>query len=114
MDTQEYKAWAKFQMENAGHWTVDPVHNGLDQDLIAYVAKPSDPTSGIYVSVTKDGHWDVGRFSLAIPHMGEAFYQPTKSGKAEDYGKALNQLVEILGLHFLLSLVMGKSPYLES
>lgn len=80
MTKEEFKAWAAFQMKNAGHWTVDPIHNGADRDLIAYIAKPNDPTSGIYVNVFKDGTWDCGRFEDAIPHMGEACYHPTKRG----------------------------------
>jgi len=35
MDNDEFKAWKDFQTENAGHWKLDPIHNGTNgQDLM--------------------------------------------------------------------------------
>lgn len=126
MTEQEFNAWAKFQATNAGHWCVDPIHNGTGgQDLLVYVAQPGDATQGIYVSIHKvplkpvqgvDGanakQWTLesGRFTDAVPHMGEAHYTIKHRLPVEDLSDGVRVACERLGLSFLLALTHGVSP----
>jgi len=106
MTEQEYKAWAKHQMKNTGHWTTDPIHSRPD-DLLVYTARPDDPTAGVYVHITP-GLVEAGKFEGAVPHMGEAIYYPKTQIETPD---PLKTAVERLGLSFLLAITHTTSPY---
>lgn len=104
-------------MKHAGHWTVDPIHDGVSpanggkRDLLVYIAKPDNVQQGIYVNVDHDGKWSVDRFEDAIPHMGDALYIPSKTGQEANFSEAMARLIEKMGLSFLLALTHGSSPY---
>lgn len=34
-----------------GRWVIDPRHNGVSRDLLAYVTNPHDPTTGVFIAV---------------------------------------------------------------
>jgi hypothetical protein len=108
----EAEAWAAFQKNNAGKWVTDPIHNGLETDLLFYKPQPSDPSRGIYVNVSQDGGWSCGEFTGAVPHITEALYTPSRWGKASDFNAALSYLGERLGLGFLHALTKtAVSPF---
>ena len=117
MDRNEQAAWSRHQMKNAGHWTVDPIHDGVSpcnggkRDLIVHCGYPHSPTDGIYVMVGQDGTWQTGSYEGAVPHIGDAEFTPKQRGKEESFDQACAYLVERLGLKFLLALAFGRSPY---
>ena len=112
MSPKEYNAWKRFQMTNAGYWTIDPIHNGSDdKDFLVYVASPKDPTSGLYVHISNDGTFNAGNFLGALPHMGEAEYFPKVTKKFDNKIFALSQACENYGLSFLKILFRGTPPF---
>ena len=111
MTDEEYNSWKQLQMTNAGHWTVDPIHNGTnDQDLLVYVAQPNDPTKGIYVNIDNQ-KLIAGHFDDAIPHMGEASFTVKTRIPVKSIDEGMKIAVERLGLEFLLALTHNVSPY---
>ena len=112
MNEQEYKAWAKHQMKNVGHWQVDPIHNGENgARYLVYVTRPDDPACGVYVDITPQGFLSMGTFEGALPHMGEATYIPRKGLSCKSFDQAVQVAAEHMGLTFLLALTHTVSPY---
>ena len=105
MTKEEFNSWAMFMKSNVGKWTVDPIHNGVDRDLLCFAGRPDDSTKGIFVSVYTDGSWSVGRYWGACPHIGEAIFEDKSKGKADTMSLAIEHLVNCIGLSFLKGLV---------
>ena len=112
MTKQENNAWVKFQMQNAGYWSVDTIHNGKNgQGFLAYVAYPKDATSGIFVDITTYGYLSIGRFTDAVPHIGDAAFTATHSLQCDNMNFAFSQACETFGLVFLKDLFRGNPPF---
>lgn len=108
---QDYANWIRFMKASRGRWTVDPIHNGVDRDLIAFVGKSEDGTAGVYVSVDDDGKAQAGDYEGALPHIGDATFTPRWEHKYEDKDAAIARLSERLGVNFLMGVMFGQSPY---
>ena len=112
MTMQEFNNWKRYQMTNAGHWTVDPIRDGVNRsDLLVYNALPQDPTKGIYVLITGEGTLSTGAFEDALPHMGDATYQVKKFSKFRNKDEAFSYAYQKLGLKFLVKLFSGGLPF---
>ena len=112
MSPKEYNTWKRFQMKNAGYWSIDPIHTGNNgKDLLIYVASPKDPSSGLYVHISNDGEFSAGNFVGAVPHMGEAEYFPKVTKKFDNKIFALSQACENYGLTFLKVLFRNNPPF---
>lgn len=111
MNDKEFKAWARKMAAEAGFWVRDAVtaNNRPGCDLF-YVATPSDPTRGIFVSI-ENGALQTGRFEGAIPHIGEAMFVAKHTANFSSHADALTHCIERLGLSFLLAATQGASPY---
>jgi hypothetical protein len=127
MDNQEYNAWQQFMKESRGHWTVDPVHDGVHRDLILFRCDPQDHTKGVYISVSGP-EVQAGTFDHAFPHLTEGWFHPEWSacfpdkigephaipkweGVDKPCNAALTFVIERLGVDGLLALLEGRSPY---
>ena len=109
MTETEFKAWARFTMVNAGHWTVDEVQLHNHGTYLFYCGYPSDPSKGIFVTID-GGELETGTYEYAIPHIGEAMFKVKRSAQFVDQDAALKHAVEGLGLSFLLAITHGTSP----
>lgn len=75
MDAQEYKAWSDYMKLCRGWWTLDPIHDGINaHDLLVFFANPVHPDEGVYISVSRTGLVDAGKFDSAVPHIGDAVF----------------------------------------
>ncbi len=115
MTPTEFDTWSEFMKAARGHWTIDPVHNGVDkEDVLFFCPKGDDATRGLYISIVgRTAH--TGFYTGAVPHMGEAEYQQGWSASfPAGFSDAYAFLIERMGMSFLLSGVLGQSPYRET
>lgn len=114
MDATEYNAWAAWMKSCRGLWTIDPIHDGVHRDLIAFRPSPDgEDGSGSYIAV--DGATiTAGRYEggysrvtdgIMIPLFGMTMLgQPMPAG-AEGCRKPTNEattlVFERMGVRFL-------------
>lgn len=125
MNTEEYTAWQRFMKESRGHWTVDPIHDGVHRDLIVFRCKNNDSSRGVYVAIAGP-QINAGEFSDAVPHLTDGFFTvdwsacfPDQIGQKyppirgnEKPGNAASAFaIERLGINFLLAITQGRDPY---
>lgn len=120
MTPTEFKNWQTFMRASRGLWTIDPVHDGVNRDLIAFRPDRRDASKGVFVKV--DGpSIRAGRYTGAVPHMGEAEYnvlwgytvldghRPDRHGSGKPTNAAAQLVFERLGVRFLIEAVaMGR------
>lgn len=76
MTKQEEQAWLEETAKSAGRWNEDPIWASKG-DLLLY----RGGESGRYIEVRSGGHLTKGDLSMgtydgALPHIGEAIFQP--------------------------------------
>lgn len=101
MKEQEFKAWAMFQMLNAGNWKRDIVQEHNNHSFFAYVARPDDASKGLFVIIERDGKWSIGRYTEAFDRVTDGVFHVAKSGKEETKMAAARLLVSQMNLKFL-------------
>lgn len=92
MTIQEYAA-----RNHSCVWTRDKCfENNQDLALFAHIGG----ADGVYVRITRDGEFEVGRYTGAIPHIGDAcFYVLGKKHFASDI-EARQRAAEMFGAAF--------------
>ena len=111
MTEKEAAEWTAYMKTLRGRWSVDPIHNGEDDnDLLLFHPNLDDPTLGVYVRV-QGAQVSAGRFSEAIPHMGEALYVPAWEKEYGSENEAMSAVINRVGVNALLALIDGASPY---
>ena len=115
MDNAEYTAWSTYMKSRKGLWSIDPVHNGEDRDLIAFCPDRNDHSKGVCVMI--DGPTiESGRYEDAYTHMGDASFQimhgfsvmdgtRPNHGCAKPSDEAMKLVMERLGVRFLLETI---------
>lgn len=105
MTERETQAWLKATTEDPGRWRVDALHNGCNgRSFLVYAPDATDPINGTYAQASKDGHWEVGFYQGAYPHIGEAMFMKATDGSAINMNAAITALVERFGAKFLIDL----------
>jgi hypothetical protein len=109
MNKEEFKSWSDRTKLSERGWQSDDIHNGQKgRDLLLY----KGGSSGTYIRVTQDGTAEVGEYSDAVPHIGEAMFLKKHSNKlSSNLDDAFGRLCERLGIGFLLELTQGKAVY---
>ena len=96
-DAYQWKAWT----DRCGKsWRIDPIHNGVDRDLIAHIGGES----GRYIMIDKDGTMRLGSYVGAYPHIGEAIFKPAWTKKFESFERAIIRAAMAGGLDVLMPL----------
>jgi hypothetical protein len=102
MNDEEFTLWREWTATSRCKWTVDPIHNGLnDRDLLAHLGGEA----GRYVQVDRDGTLNLGTYTDAVPHIGEALFTPTITRRCADFTAALTLAMEAGGVAFLRDLL---------
>jgi hypothetical protein len=104
MDQQEYQAWQAFMKASRGKWTVDPIHNGVDRDLIAFRPNTDDHTKGVYIMV--DGaKVSAGRYEEALESVTNGIFIPYWQRTFTSAEEALKTVIERMGVDFLIDII---------
>ena len=107
MNAQEFKEWQAVTASSTNHWTVDTCQMQNTNRVLAYIGG----ASGAFVEIDATGKATAGRYDGAVPHIGEALFQPQHTRQYASQSEAIARIAERLGLGFLLALTQGQSPY---
>lgn len=101
MTPEEYAAWKKETETSKFFWRSDPIAESKGEYLFYRGGQ-----DGHFIMITKEGEVSIGYYRDAIPHIGEARFDPRHSkklaGTADD---ALVIVIERLGMGFLYELL---------
>jgi hypothetical protein len=73
MDAIEYNEWRTWMRSRAGRWTICPIHNGVDRDLIAFIPNRDDASTGVYITASNNTIW-YGSYEGGEAHIGDALF----------------------------------------
>ena len=97
MNRAEFEAWKQHTESNRWGWTLDPVHNGINTDDYLF---HRGGVNGQYI-VVEDGLATIGWYNGALPHIGEAEFQPEYENSFDSNDDAFFALIHKGGLTFL-------------
>lgn len=101
MNKQEFEAWLAVTQASKDRWILDYVTYHNRGDLLFYTGGQS----GNYIEIAADGTATIGTYEGALPHIGEALFQPKHTRKFESRDAAFARVSEALGVQFLIDLV---------
>jgi hypothetical protein len=116
MDAQEYKAWTSYMKSRRGLWSIDPIHDGVNRDLIAFCPDRNDHSQGVFISISGPTIMS-GRYEEADTHLGDALFlpvhgfsvldgtRPDRYRCAKPSEEALKVVLERLGVKFLIEAI---------
>ena len=96
MTHEEVKAWLARTESSRNRWTEDEIFR-LNGHGVKYYRGGE---SGKYVEIHQDGRLEIGEYDGAIPHIGEAFFQPVVRKRYEDFDTAFKKAAEFVGADF--------------
>ena len=100
MTKSEFAQWKAWTDRCGKSWRIDPVHNGVDRDLIAHIGGES----GRYIMIDLDGTMNLGSYVGAYPHIGEATFKPAWTKTFESFERAVIRAAMVGGLDVLMPL----------
>lgn len=100
MTQDEIKAWLAVTGSSSTRWTEDAVFRLNGHGAKYY----RGGKNGVYTTIHQDGRLELGNYEGAIPHVGEAYYQPVVRCRYEDFNTAFAKAIEFLGTPFLLDM----------
>lgn len=115
MNAEEAAAWKVEMARNAGHWKVDPIHNGTQQgrrerSLILYCASPNDVSTGTYISVYGPKA-SAGCYEDAYDHVTNGEFTSKWDHTYASFDEAVKRIVERAGIGLAMAAIFGESPY---
>lgn len=69
----EFKTWTRYMQSRRGLWSIDPIHDGVARDLIAFCPDRDDESKGVYVAVA-GSRVTAGTYEHGIPHLTEGMF----------------------------------------
>lgn len=100
----EFDEWMEITGFSERRWMFDDVTYRNRGEMLWY----KGGVDGVYIDVQSNGTVSVGEYAGAIPHIGEALFQPKHSQKVADNANEASLIVlERLGVGFLLSWLQG-------
>ena len=106
MNKQEFEAWKVHTEASNWGWSLDPIHNGINQlDYLFY--RGGENGQFIMLDADVDGivTAKIGDYTGAIPHIGEAALQTHYSNEYGTFNDAFLALIHKGGLSFLKDFV---------
>lgn len=100
MTKTEFAQWKAWTDRCGKYWTIDPIHNGVNRDLIAHIGGES----GRYIMIALDGMVNLGSYVGACPHIGESIFKPAWTKKSESFERAIIRAAMAGGLDVLMPL----------
>jgi hypothetical protein len=101
MTRQEMTAWKHETARSDTAWRMDAIHNGQGgTDMLLY----KGGVAGVYVAVARDGEATSGRYDYAMPHIGEAEFNPQHARTFGSFDEAVARVLGSLGLAALLTI----------
>ena len=101
MTKQEFEDWKAHTELSTHKWTLDPIHNGKNgQNYLFHIGG----CDGQYI-IIDNGDITVGDYIGALPHIGEALFQPLYNKHFDDDNTAIKVLIETAGLSFLIDIM---------
>ena len=98
MTKEEIQAWLARTESSRFRWTEDEVFRLNGRGVKYY----RGGENGVYAEIHRDGRIEIGKYDGAIPHIGEAYFQPIIRKRYADFNAAFAKTMEVLGTPFLL------------
>jgi len=96
MTENEFEKWQAVTQGSRFHWTEDEIFR-LNGRGLKYYRGGED---GTYVEIHRDGRLEIGQYGGAVPHIGEAYYQPVVRKRYGNFDAALRKAAEFAGPDF--------------
>ena len=101
MTRQEFKKWQEITKSSHDHWIEDEIYR-LNGRGVMYYRGGED---GIYIKIEQNGKLEIGDYTEAFPHIGEACYKPVFCQQYDNFNAAYKEAMEIGGVQFLKELL---------
>ena len=98
---EEFERWQTITQNSQFRWTEDEIYR-LNGHGTFYYHGGED---GIYLKIQKDGMLEAGNYEGAIPHIGEAFFEPVAQRQCKDFNEAYTVAMEAGGKQFILDML---------
>ncbi len=110
MNKHELEVWIAETESSRFQWCEDEIYRLNGRGSMYYTGGED----GIYMRIGKDGTLEAGHYKGAIPHIGEAFFQPDVVKQYNNYSQALTAAMEAGGKQFLVDMLSaGKSSVID-
>ena len=107
MTKQEVERWQAITQSSQFRWTEDEIYRLNGRGAFYY----HGGEDGIYMKIQKDGMLEAGNYEEAIPHIGEAFFEPVIQRQYRDFNEAYTMAMEAGGKRFLIDMIT--QPYTD-
>jgi len=101
MTKQEYERWQAVTQSSQFRWTEDEIYRLNGRGAFYY----HGGEDGIYMKIQNDGMLEAGNYEGAIPHIGEAFFEPVVQRQCKDFNEAYTTAMEAGGKQFLIDML---------
>ena len=90
MTKQEFERWQAVTQNSQFRWTEDEIYRLNGRGAFYY----HGGEDGIHIKIQKDGMLEAGNYEGAIPHIGEAFFEPVVQRQCKDFNEAYKIAME--------------------
>ncbi len=101
MTKTEFENWKAHTELSTFNWCIDLIHNGQNEKGYLFYRGGMD---GQFINVD-NGLIKIGDYIGALPHIGEAMFEPLYTKQFDNNDDALKCLIEKAGLGFLTKIV---------
>ena len=101
MTRKEFERWQAVTQNSEFRWTEDEIYRLNGRGAFYY----HGGEDGIYIKIQKDGMLEAGNYESAIPHIGEAFFEPVVQRQCKDFNEAYKIAMEAGGKQFLIDML---------
>jgi hypothetical protein len=101
MTKQEFERWQAITQNSQFRWTEDEIYRLNGRGAFYY----HGGEDGIYIRIQKDGMLEAGNYEGAIPHIGEAFFEPLVQRQCRDFNEAYTLAMEAGGKQFFIDML---------
>lgn len=101
MTKQEFERWQAITQNSQFRWTEDEIYRLNGRGAFYY----HGGEDGIYIKIQDDGMLEAGNYAGAIPHIGEAFFEPVARRQCKDFNEAYKIAMEAGGKQFLMDML---------
>jgi len=100
MTQEEFDRWQLITQGSRFRWTEDEIFRLNGRGALYY----HGDENGIYIKIKNDGSLEAGNYTGAIPHIGEALYEPKAERKYKDFNEAFTAAIKAGGKQFLVDM----------
>lgn len=103
---QNFAAWMAVTESSRYKWVEDEIYRLNGRGAMYYTGGEN----GVYMRIHKDGLLEAGDYMGAIPHIGEAMFQPAVKRQFDSFSDAYTAAMEAGGKRFMIDMFSGSEP----